>query len=125
MREDHDRKTRNALATNFDLYASDASKCQQSLNRSQPLVTQHTPKRQEIPKPVRRSRTQQKTLILTAQQLKYTTKNIRKSVIIVALHSFETNWSILKFATGNRKLAPLSRRYQIFLLLLSVHVKDL
>ena len=48
------------------------------------------------------------------------------------LHSFEANQSILKFAIGNRKLltlpfsvAILNRRYQISLLLFSVHVKDI
>ena len=47
------------------------------------------------------------------------------------LHSLEANWSILKFAVGNRKLltltlsvAFLNRRNQISLLLLSVHVED-
>ena len=48
------------------------------------------------------------------------------------LHSFEANWSILKFAIGNRKLltltfsfAFLNRRDQISLLHISVHVKGL
>ena len=48
------------------------------------------------------------------------------------LHSFEANWSILKFATGSRKLlivafsvALLHRTDQISLLLLNVHMKDL
>ena len=58
--------------------------------------------------------------------------NQKSFIHIPSLHSFEANWSILKFAIDNRKLltlafsvAFLNRRDQISLFLLIVQVKDL
>ena len=61
-------------------------------------------------------------------------KSCRKKTLIVRLrlHSFEANWSILKFAVGNRILEPLlsqlpfqTREIKSLCYFSVVHVKDL